>query len=402
MAPTVGSKGNNRKPKARRSDQGLCSTPDIRAKELKSSISNDRPSPGVPLELQQCVLNVFGTVFFDRFDDSLHDRIQGIKQFLFERNFISAFGQQASLEAYVMRWSPTRALAYLDIFCGLQDFLTQSQPRIQHTSHTVSGNPCHPSDTRYLKQLKVVSFGGGAGAELIALAGLLNNLDRADRAENLLDADPRIPRLSVDLVILDIADWPSVISKLHSGIANILGNPRNEPSGATKSKASMIDHDRLRVTLERQDLLEMETAQMGPILEDCALVTLMFTLNELYSTSINATTHLLLSMTPMLKPGSLLLVTDSPGSYSTVSIAKTKDGVGADSQKGSLVQKKYPMLWLLDHTLLEAASVGYNGGRKQWEKLQGNESKWFRLSKDLDYPIALEDMRYQLLLYRRL
>jgi 25S rRNA (uracil2843-N3)-methyltransferase len=82
--------------------------------------------------------------------------------------------------------------------------------------------------------------------------------------------------------------------------------------------------------------------------------------------------------------GTLLLVVDSPGSYSTVSLN------GAE--------KKYPMQWLLDHTLLDE---GPKGDTAAWSKLTEDESKWFRLDTRLRYPIELEDMRFQLHLYRR-
>jgi 25S rRNA (uracil2843-N3)-methyltransferase len=101
----------------------------------------------------------------------------------------------------------------------------------------------------------------------------------------------------------------------------------------------------------------------------------------------------------MLSPGALLLVVDSPGSYSTVSIGKTSDS-GDESKK-----KRYPMQWLLDHTLLESAAISNSknaSGEHQWEKLESRNSEWFRLSDDLRYPVDLEDMRYQIHLYRRL
>ena len=125
---------------------------------------------------------------------------------------------------------------------------------------------------------------------------------------------------------------------------------------------------------------------------------LMFTLNELYSTSISATTNLLLGMTMLLEAGALLLVVDSPGSYSTVNIGKVTETANEGSEK------KYPMNWLLDHTLLEAASIGSSKrskGEAQWKKLDESQSKWFRLPQSLNYPIDLEDMRYQFHLYQR-
>ena len=35
-----------------------------------------------------------------------------------------------------------------------------------------------------------------------------------------------------------------------------------------------------------------------------------------------------------------------------------------------------------------------------WEKLESADSVWFRLAEGLRYPIQLENMRYQMHLYR--
>jgi 25S rRNA (uracil2843-N3)-methyltransferase len=93
-------------------------------------------------------------------------------------------------------------------------------------------------------------------------------------------------------------------------------------------------------------------------------------------------------MTAAVKPGSLLLVMDSPGSYSETIVGNEA--------------KKYPMQWLLDHTLLETQKLGANESIPQWEKLISEDSKWFRIAETLHYPIPLENMRYQIHLYRRL
>jgi 25S rRNA (uracil2843-N3)-methyltransferase len=101
------------------------------------------------------------------------------------------------------------------------------------------------------------------------------------------------------------------------------------------------------------------------------------------------TQQLLQQLTDNMTPGSCLLVVDSPGSYSTVSIN------GAE--------KKYPMQWLLDYTLLgQSAKTEKDQRLSQWEKLTSEDSQWFRLDESLQYPIDLEDMRYQIHLYRRL
>jgi 25S rRNA (uracil2843-N3)-methyltransferase len=125
------------------------------------------------------------------------------------------------------------------------------------------------------------------------------------------------------------------------------------------------------------------------MLQDVHLCTMMFTLNELFSTSITRATAFLLALTESMSSGSWLLVVDSPGSYSEVKLGK-----GDDSKT-----KEYPMKWLLDHTLLEVACDGDNS---KWTKVVSDDSRWFRLNQQLlKYPIELENMRYQIHLYQR-
>ena len=90
------------------------------------------------------------------------------------------------------------------------------------------------------------------------------------------------------------------------------------------------------------------------------------------------------------------MVVDSPGSYSTVKLGET--------------EKKYPMQWMLDHTLLkQTAKIGVDDGEKdveKWEKVGAEESRWWRMERGrLKYKVAgveLEDMRMQWHLFRRL
>ena len=97
-----------------------------------------------------------------------------------------------------------------------------------------------------------------------------------------------------------------------------------------------------------------------------------------------------------------LLVVDSPGSYAEIQLGRTTARVDTGEDKVAPT-KKYPMKWLLDHTLLEVAK---DGDETAWEKVESEDSLWFRIEqKDrekLRYPIELENMRYQLHCYRRL
>ena len=382
--------------------------------------SSQSPPTGMPHELQQLTLDVFKTVFTEKFGQALNPVIQEVKQHLFNRDFASAFGREDFRDAYAMRWSPSRALAYLHIFSSLQGFLSELYPPLEAAHHARSDRdedyrpisngkaPLHPNQPLSTpqgdvsKSRKIVCLGGGAGAELVALAGVLHSINRSGKKSESAKADAT---LSLEVVLLDIADWSSVIARLHTGLTSLPVAPGYSVNATTSTSASVVSRDTFQVECVQQDLLKMDVSELGSLLEGCCLVTLMFTLNELYSTSIRATTSLLLSMTCVMQKGSLLLVVDSPGSYSTVDIGRGVKSGAVDAPKQPTTQKKYPMLWLLDHTLLAAADVDNTkpaSKERQWEKLDGSESKWFRLPQGLLYPIDIEDMRYQYHLYRRL
>ncbi len=133
--------------------------------------------------------------------------------------------------------------------------------------------------------------------------------------------------------------------------------------------------------------------------------TFMFTLNELYSASVAQTTALLLKISEYMRVGAVLLVVDSPGSYSTVRFSRPQDageGRGDDESSGGAREKRYAMHWLLDRTLLETARVARGQTvEDRWQKTFEDTSRWFRRARDVTYPIALEDMRYQVHAYVR-
>ena len=356
----------------------------------------------IPIELQQLLLNVFRDTF--RFGDELPTRIQEVKQHLFNRDFAKAFGSERLLEAYAARWSATRTLAYTDLLCSIPQLSEHFTGVSNGTSNEGNEAPSarEPLDTHVGEaatvsqpnsgtpnglagRLKVACLGGGAGAELVAFAGYLHS-----HANNGIAV--------LDIIVVDIADWSSIIEKLHS---TVITSPKISLYSSYAFKMAnkpIIRPEQLKYDFIQKDVLSLDIESLAAIVQGTALVTLMFTLNELYSTSMSQTTNLLLSLTYLLEPGSLLLVVDSPGSYSTVKIGNIPVSKPTESEK------RYPMKWLLDHTLLEASTIGSSksstqGG--QWEKVTSQDSKWFRLSKDLKYPIDLEDTRYQIHLYRR-
>lgn len=394
-----------------RTTKGDSNGPKVNAPHSTASVPSK--SKTVPVELQQLLLNIFNNAFRDNYNSKLSGLIQRTKQHLFNREFNNAFGSEDLREAYAMRWSPSRALAYMQILYSLtplarrlvSDYGT-SQGAIDKPQDALANahNLAEDAEAPRRKNNRIVCIGAGAGAEIVALGGYLSLLSRRPGFDNQevinhdKEQDRSISPQRVDITAIDIADWGSVVDKLQSNITAAPPLSQYASAEAKAANTALIGTNAMILDFVKQDVLSMPMDQMSAIFADALLVTLMFTLNELYTSSISATTNLLLALTMLLPTGAVLLVVDSPGSYSTVSVGKASDADGQST-------KKYPMHWLLDHTLLESAAIRSSknaSAEHQWEKIESQDSEWFRLPSELRYPIELEDMRYQMHLYRRL
>lgn len=389
-------------------------------------------STTIPLTLQQLLLNVFKTGLLSTDGhgwlsnpDSppgeapldLKSLIQTIKSHLYNRDFDSAFTDASEdlLRAYALRWSASRALGYAGVFKALlAECIPPSAP---------------PSSTH------VVCIGGGAGAEIVALAAVWRDLldetqtrlsarlagvslqdAETDSSTTPAPADAPTPTSvsglgSLTVTAVDIADWSRVVDRLAFAIqsadvpggkshpAPLLGGVQLEGRGEADARHGFA------VRFRRADVLSIPDAELKGLLHieaaATAMVTLMFTLNELFSMSMAKATGFLLRVTDLLRAGTLLVVVDSPGSYSTVKLGKGKPQAGGGEGEGETAaqERKYPMKFLLDHALLSVAS-----GR--WEKVLSQDSRWWRreaarLRYDVGEGAGLEDMRFQVHIYRR-
>lgn len=314
-------------------------------------------SSKITANLQQRCLNIFRDSLWNNDISTFQETLQEVKGHLYNRDFATAFGSEHYLQAYALRWSPARSLGYLQVFEDISKFVFEQ-------SHEASKD----------RPLKVLGIGAGAGAELVSMAGWLN-LTHAS-------GDSKVDKTSLDIILVDIAAWEPISNKLSDAALSMPVISKYASAAIREANAPMVLKKNFHATCEQADVLDWDeqtaTSKVGPV----DLTTIMFTLNELYSTSVPKTQRFLKNLTASMRIGSLLLVVDSPGSYSTVSIN------GAE--------KKYPMQWLLDHTLL-----GSDPEQALWEKVLTDESKWFRVPEGLQYPIELENMRYQIHLFRR-
>ncbi|EEU45398.1 uncharacterized protein NECHADRAFT_40591 [Fusarium vanettenii 77-13-4] len=333
-------------------------------KKSAAPAQNQEASSPPPLQSQaeqQRLLDVFSNAFNSTLtSDDFAGLLQEVKQALFNRDFATAFGREDYLEAYAARWSPTRTLCYTTVFLGIKEHL-------DGVLASEEGNAPKPERSQPRSTLRMLSIGGCA-AEHLAFASYLQSTSSNGH-----------------LTLLDSAPWASVISSLESSTNSPPPISKYASAAARAANRALLEPGQLSVEVVQQDVLALDA---DALTAQCAggkvpiVVTLLFTLNELYTSGgIGKTTKLLKNLGQALAPGSLVLVVDSPGSYSEAALGKEK--------------KRYPMQWLLDHTLLETETPGYS-----WEKLQSDDSIWFRLPEGLSYPIPLENMRYQIHLYR--
>lgn len=357
--PSLMAKGAN-KPGSSNRTSGLSKKNDKKNPKVEAVLTSPG-APQIPQDLQQSCLNIFRDALVPSADDT--SLVQEVKGHLFDRNFPAAFGKEDYLRVYASRWSPSRALCYLHILDGIQEHILHESTASQGREE----NRC----------FRVVSLGGGAGGELVALAGWLRSVSDST-------AQDCFQSLHVDLI--DSADWQKVTTDLHHAI---ITPPALSPYASQAKKDSnkaLLQPEEMSMRFHQIDLLNPEKVAKFDDFAKADLITCMFTLNELYSTSMTKTQQFLTNLTTFMRPGSFLLIVDSPGSYSTVSL------------NGS--EKKYPMQWLLDYTLRGSPGKS-DEADNTWARIKSEDSQWFRRLRDLQYPIELEDMRYQLHLYRK-
>lgn len=392
--------------------KGVTLNPNRQKNATTSPATDQRPLNSLPPELQQLILDQFSRAFpFSGGAADLKATVQTVKGHLYNRDFSAAFGESTYLDAYAVRWSAARALGYADLFRSL------------HKEHDLLKSG--PDELRRV----VVCIGGGAGAEVVGLAATViddvdgsgEKLPMKDEATGTLtsndatspssDADgsplttadtPSIPsttqphsastdQRTLSITALDIADWSSALTKLQTTLTTPPSLSAYASQAAKAANQPFIQASHLTISFHQQDILSPWPPNLHARLSTANLVTIMFTLNELFTTSLAKTTKMLLQLTEAMKVGSWLLVVDSPGSYSEVPLgASSSTGPGDAATK----TKKYPMKWLLDHTLMEVT-------RGRWEKVLEDDSRWFRVDGGVRYVVELENMRYQVHLYRK-
>ena len=325
--------------------------------------------------------------------------VQNVKSLLYEKKWLEVFTNPAMLDVYAGRWVPSRAVCYRDLLVSLKAVRAvfsagashrgtdtqedgeedeedveqdgqldgNSEEQLQAGSSNSPGPEAAPTD--------ILSLGGGAGSELLAIAAMVQSLSLTQTP----DRKGKTP--SYRFTSVDIGPWRSTLDKL--------------------SEAVQVDWDiPLSINHIEGDLLGPSSADSTPIdLADVlrgrrpSLTTLFFTLTELMSQSRPATIRLLRQLS-LLPSGSLLLVADSASDISEFSL-----GEGG---------RKWPVYMILDAILLGPAALKGGAGTAgsgdgDWELVRKEDSRWYRLPEGVGsgWPVKLENTRYWYRLYRR-
>ncbi|KAF5627139.1 hypothetical protein F52700_8622 [Fusarium sp. NRRL 52700] len=334
---------------------------------------------------QQLILDTIRTTFpaVDEFN-ALIPVLREVREALEQKDYCKAFGSEEFLEAYTIRWSPSKALTIGNVLAWMCSEMSEAA-WVQQYLHNDGQNPS-----------KIVCIGRG-GSDLLACVALLKHSH-----ESKFDEPPRLESSNhdespmVDLNLIDRHDWSGIVTKLQHTLTHPPPLSKYATAKAHASNTSAIPSHAINLAVNNLNILESDSttlrAKIGP---KPALITLFFTLHEFYSISISKSTAFLLRLTETAPKGSLLLIVDSLGADIVLP---------GSIDKGQ--EKKYPLEWLLYQALLPPKSSGANSEEEKqpaWTKLiDGGHEKEYKLPAGLRFPGSLENTRFQVHLLERL
>ncbi|EAL20694.1 hypothetical protein CNBE0590 [Cryptococcus deneoformans B-3501A] len=346
--------------------------------------------------------------------DEFQLTIQKIKGLLYDKKWLEVFcGPEGLLESYAGRWVPSRAACFRELMGQLvgqvfdgegdvdqqlgqlslgddesdkdeeeaeeegQEEKGEDKEGSEKVGKEASGNASPAEKPTH----HILSLGGGAGSELLAISALIRST---------LLARPR-SHPSWTWTGIDIGNWHNVLKKLE-GAVRMDWEITEDMLEVEYVKGDLIAS--IKPTAAKEGEKEdgdgeiMEGIAWGPIdwkglltRKSPALITLFFTLAELLTQSRPLTLSLFATLTTQCKPGTLFLIADSASDISEFAI-------GSEG-------RKWPAWMVVDAML--------TGKGKGWEKVRGEDSRWFRFEEGVGagWACKLENTRYWYRLYRR-
>jgi 25S rRNA (uracil2843-N3)-methyltransferase len=229
--------------------------------------------------------------------------------------------------------------------------------------------PSRSSENGDRLETSVLSLGGGASSELLAIAALVKACQTLE-LQATADRKGKSPA-KWNWTGVDIGQWDGIVDKFRSSLQ----------SQWSLSSTLEIDFQQGDLLASDSTLLDLTRLFAKP-----DLVTILFTLTELLTQSRPSTFSLLRSLTQHTPAGTLLLVADSASDISEFEMGSSG--------------RKWPIYMILDTILLGPP----NAPSGDWECIRKEDSRWFRLAPGVGsgWPVKLENTRYWLRLYRRI
>lgn len=327
--------------------------------------------------------------------------VQKVKGLLYDKKWLEVFTDHGLLESYAGRWVPSRACCYRELFATLgsirrmffvehdmagpddsdeEESEQEEDQEDQAGSSTVNASSSADSETSL--QTSILSLGGGASSELLAVASLARACQLLEPNVTSTDRKGKSP-VKWHWTGVDIGKWDHIVNKLQSSLEsewdlsrNVL-NPKFVQGDLLSAQPSHSE--------EGEPIPNLDVARL---LTDTSpdLITILFTLTELLTQSRPSTFSLLRALTRQTKAGTLLLVADSASDISEFEMGSSG--------------RKWPIYMILDTILLGPPS----SPGTEWECVRKEDSRWYRLPPGVGsgWPVKLENTRYWLRLYRRL
>lgn len=366
---------------------------------LPARVFKEKPS-------NQGILNALDKAI--RYDERFPEHVQKAKALLFERRWLDLFLDRELLDAYAGRWVPSRALMFRSVMAdvkpvralfsppstsdatsdGEDDDNDAEEPAAEETNEKENGEEKGKENGAETK--RILSIGGGAGSELLAIAALCVTA-----------------QASVEWVGVDIGDWGSVIERLADSVkdweipasfefveADVLKLPLSDaPKPGVKSSTPLTTTTTTTAATATESaatdgtpngVAEKEPPKLPKWLElKPDLTTIFFTLTELLSQSRPRTINLLRHLTSSTPVGGHLLILDSASDIAEFPLGNS--------------DRTWPV-----HMITDALLGGLAVPKGSWRKVRSEDSRWFRLDGTERWGrCKLENGRYWLRLYER-
>ncbi|KAJ3369872.1 hypothetical protein GGF31_004946 [Allomyces arbusculus] len=313
-AGRAGTSSANRTGSTRASKSTTTAITSVSASDAESQYEPDL-EPIKKLVVHQLALDLLAQAFSaDLRDSQFHAKLQHIKGLFYKRQFLEIFnGDPTLLPIYSARYIPYRTLAYLELIYRVAPLRT-----------AIADAP----------RPHAVLLGGGAGSELAAILHSRTQYEN-DHGKN--------QQRHLTVTTVDIGDYSSVLLRIEAAFV---------PTPSTTYSSSFSVGNLLDPTFPL------------PV-TDATVVTLFFTLNELFAQSKAGAMAFLQRLIAALPRDAILVVADSAGSFSDLTIGS----------------REYKITVLLDMM-------------RGLRRVAGADSLWFRFIPELRYPHKLENMRY--------